>query len=214
MSDWSTLRFVILLIVFLTLGGQQNHPIRPHKSLQMSKHLVTVSKFLSKHLRHEPEVLGLAFEPGGWVVIEHLLAGAAKIGFPISRDELEQVVAESEKRRFSFDESRTRIRANQGHSIEVDLQLREVEPPEHLFHGTVAKFLDAILAEGLKKIGRHDVHLSKDVETATKVGQRRGKPVILEIDSGRMAAGGFKFRVSENGVWLTDNVPPQFIRIL
>lgn len=178
----------------------------------MPRRLITISKYLSKHLRHEPEALGLTLEPGGWVAVEDLLAGTAKVGFPINRKELEQIVAESDKRRFSFDETGTKIRANQGHSTEVDLQLQEVEPPEQLFHGTVEKFLDAILAEGLKKMDRHDVHLSNDIQTATKVGQRRGRPVILLIDSGRMAADGFKFRLSENGVWLTDHVPPQYIR--
>lgn len=177
----------------------------------MTKRLITVSKFLSKHLRHEPDDLGLTLEPGGWVLVEDLLAGAATIGFPISREELEQVVAENDKKRFSLDETGTKIRANQGHSTEVDLQLKEVDPPEQLFHGTVEKFLDAILAEGLKTMDRHDVHLSKDIQTATKVGQRRGRPVILVIESGRMAADGFTFRLSENGVWLTDHVPPQYI---
>jgi putative RNA 2'-phosphotransferase len=179
----------------------------------MSKSLVTVSKFLSKYLRHEPEALGLTLEPGGWVLVEELLSGAAKNDFPISREELERVVAESDKKRFSFDEAGTRIRANQGHSTDVDLQLKEVEPPEQLFHGTVERFLDAILAEGLKKMDRHDVHLSKDVQTASKVGERRGKPIILVIDSAKMATDGFKFRLSENGVWLTDHVPSQYLRL-
>lgn len=179
----------------------------------MSKRHVTVSKFLSKYLRHEPEVLGLSLESGGWVAVDDLLAGATRIGFSISREELAQVVAENDKRRFSFDQSGTKIRANQGHSTEVDLHLKEVDPPEQLFHGTVANVLDAILAEGLKKMNRHDVHLSKDMETAMKVGERRGKPVVLVIDSTRMAANGFTFRLSENGVWLTDHVPPQYIRL-
>lgn len=178
-----------------------------------NKRQITVSKFMSKYLRHEPEALGLTLEPGGWVAIEDLLTGAARIGFPITREELNQVVADSDKQRFAFDESGAKIRANQGHSTEVDLQLKEAAPPEQLFHGTVGKFLDAILAEGLKKMDRHDVHLSKDVQTATKVGERRGKPVILVIDSARMAADGFKFRLSENGVWLTDHVPPQYLRL-
>ena len=179
----------------------------------MTKRLVTVSKFLSKHLRHEPEKLGLTLAPGGWVSVADLLAGVAQAGFPIDREELERVVAENDKRRFAFDESGQRIRANQGHSTEVDLQLAEAEPPERLFHGTVARFLDAILAEGLKKMNRHDVHLSQDKHTAAIVGQRRGKPVILEIDSAKMAADGFKFRLSENGVWLTERVPPDYIRL-
>lgn len=180
----------------------------------MNKRLVTVSKFLSKHLRHEPETLGLVLEPGGWVSVEELLVGASRIGFSIGIDELKQVVAESDKQRFAFDATGSKIRANQGHSTEVDLQLIETEPPERLYHGTVAKFVEAILAEGLRKMNRHDVHLSKDVQTATKVGQRRGKPVILVIESAKMAADGYKFRMSANGVWLTDHVPPQYIRLL
>lgn len=181
--------------------------------MTMNKHLITVSKFLSKHLRHEPEGLGLTLEPGGWVRVEDLLVGAAKAGFAITRAELDAVVADNDKRRFSFDESGLKIRANQGHSTEVDLQLTEVEPPPQLFHGTVQRFVDAILVEGLKKMDRHDVHLSKDVQTATIVGSRRGKPVILLIDSRQMAADGFKFRVSDNGVWLTDHVPAKYIRL-
>lgn len=180
----------------------------------MSKRLVTISKFLSKYLRHEPEALGLTLESGGWVRVDDLLAGAKKIGFSVSQEELVQVVADNDKKRFSFDQSGTKIRANQGHSTEVDLQLKEVAPPEQLFHGTVERFLDAILVEGLKKMDRHDVHLSKDIQTATKVGERRGKPVILVIDSAKMAADGFTFRLSENGVWLTDHVPPQYIRLV
>lgn len=180
----------------------------------MNKRLVTVSKFLSKYLRHEPEALGLVLEPGGWVSVEELLAGASRIGFSITADELNQVVAENDKQRFSFDESGFKIRANQGHSTEVDLQLEEVAPPERLYHGTVAKFVDAIRSQGLKKMNRHEVHLSKDVETATKVGQRRGKPVILVIEAGKMAADGYKFHRSANGVWLTEHVPPQYMRLL
>jgi putative RNA 2'-phosphotransferase len=180
----------------------------------MSKRLITVSKFLSKHLRHEPDALGLMLEPGGWVSVEDLLTGASRIGFAITIDELRQVVAENDKRRFSFDETGLNIRANQGHSTEVDLQLKEVDPPERLYHGTVARFFDAIRIGGLKRINRHDVHLSKDVQTASKVGQRRGKPVILVIESARMAADGYRFRLSANGVWLTDHVPPRYIRLL
>jgi putative RNA 2'-phosphotransferase len=179
----------------------------------MNKRLVTVSKFLSKYLRHEPEALGLTLGPGGWVAVDDLLAGAARSGFQISREELLEVVADSDKQRFALDETKTRIRANQGHSTEVDLQLAEVEPPAELFHGTVGKFLDAILSEGLKKMDRHDVHLSKDLETATKVGQRRGVPVLLVIDAARMAADGYKFRLADNGVWLTDHVPAKYLRV-
>jgi putative RNA 2'-phosphotransferase len=178
----------------------------------MSKRLVTVSKFMSKYLRHEPEALGLTLEAGGWVLVDDLLAGAAKLDFPISREELAQVVAESDKARFAYDETGTKIRANQGHSAEVDLELPDVAPPELLYHGTAGQFLEAILAEGLKKMARHDVHLTQDLQTASRVGERRGKPVVLVIDAARMAADGFTFRVTANGVWLTDHVPPRYIR--
>jgi len=180
----------------------------------MNRRLVTISKFLSKHLRHEPQALGLVFETGGWVAVSDFLAGAAKNGFPISAEELLQVVAENDKQRFAFDASGKKIRANQGHSTAVDLQLKPAQPPPTLFHGTIAKFLGAILRDGLNKMARHDVHLSKDAQTASKVGQRRGKPIILLIDSAQMAADGFIFRLSDNGVWLTDHVPPQYIRVL
>jgi putative RNA 2'-phosphotransferase len=180
----------------------------------MSKRIVTISKFMSKYLRHEPEALGLNLEPGGWVLIDDLLEGAEKQGFPITKAELLQVVADNDKQLFALDDTETKIRADQGHSTSVDLQLNELEPPPHLYHGTVSKFLDAILVEGLKKMSRHDVHLSKDVQTATKVGERRGKPIILVIDSAKMAADGYKFRLSENGVWLTDHVPPRYVRLM
>jgi putative RNA 2'-phosphotransferase len=180
----------------------------------MTKRLITISKFLSKYLRHEPEALGLTLEPGGWVLVDDLLVGADRQGFPITKEELAQVIADNDKQRFALDDTETKIRANQGHSTEVDLQLKETEPPPELFHGTVSKFLDAIMADGLKKMDRHDVHLSKDVQTATKVGQRRGKPIILAIDSAKMSAEGYRFRLSENGVWLTDQVPAKYIRVV
>jgi putative RNA 2'-phosphotransferase len=179
----------------------------------MNQRLVTVSKFLSKYLRHEPEALGLTLEPGGWVPIEDVLSGAQRLRFPITDAELRQVVAENDKQRFSLDDTGRKIRANQGHSTSVDLQLTAVKPPKQLFHGTVIKFLGSILWQGLMKMNRHDVHLSKDIETAMKVGQRRGKPVVLIIDSESMSADGFQFRVSENGVWLTDHVPPRYIQL-
>ncbi len=178
----------------------------------MSKRRITISKFMSKYLRHEPDALGLTLEAGGWVLIDDLLKGAASIGFHFSREELFQVVIESDKQRFSIDDSETKIRANQGHSTSVDLQLQPAVPPRQLYHGTVEAFLDAIWAEGLKKMNRHHVHLSPDMETANKVGMRRGKPVILVIDSARMSEDGFVFYLSANGVWLTDHVPAGYLR--
>jgi putative RNA 2'-phosphotransferase len=183
----------------------------PQKEKAMDRRLVTVSKFLAKHLRHAPEALGLTLQPGGWVSVDDLLAASVRAGFAISYDELIECVETNDKKRFSFDDSGDLIRANQGHSAEVDLQLEEKEPPDVLYHGTVERFLASIMVEGLKKGQRHHVHLSKDIETARKVGARRGKPVILQVDAGRMHGQGFKFFLSVNGVWLTDSVPAVFL---
>ncbi len=177
----------------------------------MDKRLITVSKYLSKHLRHAPQELGLTFQPGGWVPVDDLLTAANKNGFPISYDELVDCVETNDKQRFAFDETGDLIRANQGHSVEVDLQLEEREPPETLYHGTVERFLSSILKEGLARGKRHHVHLSKDVETARKVGARRGKPVILKVDARQMHREGHKFYLSANGVWLTHAVPPGYL---
>jgi putative RNA 2'-phosphotransferase len=173
--------------------------------------MVTISKFLSRHLRHAPDALGLTLQPGGWVSVDDLLAGCARSGFALSYDELIECVETSDKKRFSFDDAGDRIRANQGHSVEVDLQLEARAPPDILFHGTVERFLTSILAEGLRKGKRHHVHLSRDVETAHRVGARRGKPVILQVDARRMHREGFWFFLSVNGVWLTDAAPAAFL---
>jgi putative RNA 2'-phosphotransferase len=177
----------------------------------MERRLVTVSKFLAKHLRHAPDALGLTLQSGGWVSVDALLAASTRAGFAISYDELIECVETNDKKRFSFDDTGDLIRANQGHSVEVDLQLEAKQPPEVLYHGTVERFLASILAEGLKKGKRHHVHLSRDEETARKVGARRGKPILLKVDAGRMHAEGFTFFVSVNGVWLTDAVPSRFL---
>lgn len=176
------------------------------------KQLVRVSKFLSRHLRHEPEGLGLTLEPGGWVPVDALLAGCARKGMRISRAELNEVVAGNSKQRFSFDPSGTRIRANQGHSVEVDLQLEPVEPPARLYHGTGHRSADTLEGEGIRKMARHHVHLSRDVETARQVGSRHGRPVIFEIDAARMRQVGYLFYCSANGVWLVDEVPAEFLK--
>ena len=177
----------------------------------MERRLVTVSKFLAKHLRHAPEALGLTLEPGGWVSVDELLAASMRNGFPISYDELLACVETNDKQRYSFDDTGDRIRANQGHSVAVDLQLEQKPPPVMLFHGTVERFLASILADGLQKGKRHHVHLSADVETARKVGARRGPPVVLQVDAGQMHDDGFAFFLSSNGVWLTETVPPRFL---
>jgi putative RNA 2'-phosphotransferase len=177
----------------------------------MSDRIVTISKFLAKHLRHDPQSLGLTLQPGGWVDIYDLIDGAKKKYVYLTRDLIEEVVAKNDKKRFSLDDF-DRIRANQGHSVEVDLQLTPTMPPDLLYHGTIEKYIPAITAEGLKKMKRHHVHLSKDHATAIRVGSRRGKPIILKIDAKQMAADGLEFFVSENGVWLTDHVPPRYIQ--
>jgi putative RNA 2'-phosphotransferase len=171
---------------------------------------VKVSKYLSKHLRHQPERIGLTLDEAGWVEIDALIAAAAAHGFHFTREELDHVVAANDKQRFAVDGSR--IRASQGHSVEVDLGLPPATPPAHLYHGTVARHLDAIRAEGLRPMNRHDVHLSPDRETATRVGARRGRPVILSVDAGTMHRDGHVFHISANGVWLTQRVPPRYLR--
>ncbi|MFJ4619654.1 RNA 2'-phosphotransferase [Streptomyces sp. NPDC088812] len=174
------------------------------------RRVVKVSKYLSKHLRHQPERIGLRLDDGGWVEIETLIAAAAAHGFPITRDELDHVVAANDKKRFAVEG--TRIRASQGHSIEVDLGLPPATPPPDLYHGTTDRCLEAIRAEGLRPMNRHDVHLSPDRETATRVGARRGRPVVLSVDAGAMHHDGYVFHVSANGVWLTKAVPPRYLR--
>jgi len=176
--------------------------------------LVKISKYLSKHLRHTPERLGLTLAVGGWVSVEALLSACAAHQFPFTLTELEAVVAASDKQRFSFDETKTRIRANQGHSVAVDLQLEPQTPPAVLYHGTGEKSVPAILRSGLLKMSRHHVHLSRELETARKVGMRHGRPVILAIDTVAMQQAGFTFYCSDNGVWLVDEVPSQYLEVL
>lgn len=178
----------------------------------MNKSNSTKSKFLSLVLRHRPDLIGLTLDSEGWTSIEDLLARAAQHGTPISRIELDDIVATSDKKRFAISDDGLRIRANQGHSIDVDLKLAPLTPPDLLYHGTVDKFIDSIRCKGLIKGQRHHVHLSADLATAELVGQRRGKPVILTVLAGEMAKTGMAFFRSENGVWLTDHVPPAYIR--
>lgn len=172
---------------------------------------VKVSKYLSKHLRHQPERIGLALDEAGWVEIDTLIAAAAAHGFRFTREELDHVVATNDKRRFAIEG--TRIRASQGHTIDVDLALPAATPPPFLYHGTVARNLDAIRAEGLRPMNRHDVHLSPDRETATRVGARRGRPIVLSVDAAAMHRDGHVFHVSANGVWLTKSVPPRYVGV-
>jgi putative RNA 2'-phosphotransferase len=175
--------------------------------------MVKISKFLSRHLRHAPADLGLRLAPGGWVEVDALLAGCANAGLPLTRAELDEVVAGSDKHRFAFDETGDRIRANQGHSVEVDLQLEPATPPDVLYHGTSADAVADILQSGLQRMSRHHVHLSTSTPTATKVGARHGKPVVLLVDAAAMHRDGMTFYCSANGVWLVEEVPPQYLRL-
>ncbi len=172
-----------------------------------------VSKFLSLVLRHSPETIGLNLDENGWADIEELIVKCnnKETQNQMTAELLNYVVENNDKKRFAFNEDKTKIRASQGHSISVELNLEEAEPSEFLFHGTVEKFLESIQKEGLQKMDRQHVHLSKDKETATKVGNRRGIPQILTIKSGEMHKDGFKFYLSENNVWLTDEVPAKYI---
>lgn len=173
-----------------------------------------ISKLLSLVLRHRPEVLNIELDQNGWTNVDTLISKVKTRAADFDFERLEAIVSTNDKQRFAFNEDLTKIRANQGHSVQVDVELKPQSPPEFLYHGTVDKFLDGIRAEGLKKGSRLHVHLSKDLETATKVGSRRGKPVILTVRSGEMAAAGHAFYLSENGVWLCDAVPVQFIERL
>lgn len=172
-----------------------------------------ISKILSLVLRHKPEVLGIILDENGWVSVETLIeALASKRGIYIDLMVLNDVVENNDKKRFSFNHDKDKIRANQGHSIKVDLELNEVVPPEFLYHGTVEKFLDSIKEKGLLKMDRNHVHLSDNINTASSVGKRRGSPIILRIDSGDMHKDGHKFYISENGVWLTEKVGTEYIQ--
>ncbi len=174
--------------------------------------LVKISKYLAKHLRHDPEGLGLTLAPGGWVGVDELLTACARRRFEVSRADLDEVVSENSKQRFSFDATGTLIRANQGHSVDVDLQLEPTAPPPILYHGTGHQTAPIILREGLNKRQRHHVHLSADTETARAVGARHGRPVIFTVLAAQMADAGYVFYRSDNDVWLTDHVPPEFLR--
>lgn len=176
--------------------------------------LVKISKYLSKHLRHDPERIGLKLAPGGWVSVDELLAACKNHSFPINPAELKEVVANNDKKRFSFDATGTLIRANQGHSVEIDLQLEAVVPPDVLYHGAGHGAVEAILREGLRKMSRHHVHLSTDIITAKKVGTRHGRPIVFTVDAAAMHEEGYTFYCSDNGVWLVDNVPPNYLQQL
>ena len=175
--------------------------------------MVKISKFLSLVLRHKPAVAGVILSEGGWVPVDDLLRGCAASGLVISRDELGEVVAQNSKQRFAFNASGTLIRANQGHSVPVDLTLPASEPPPVLYHGTSTRVADIIRREGLSRMARHHVHLSADPEVARVVGARHGKPVIFCVDARAMHQAGHLFYLSDNGVWLVESVPPEYLSL-
>jgi putative RNA 2'-phosphotransferase len=176
--------------------------------------LTALSKFLSLVLRHEPQAIGLVLDDAGWVSTHELLRCLAAANRPTTVELLQQVVATSDKQRFAFSDDGSLIRANQGHSIPVDLGLAAVAPPDLLYHGTANRFLDSIQQDGLTRRARHHVHLTVNPDTAGAVGQRYGQLVMLSIDAKRMQADGHLFYCTENGVWLTDTVPPAYLTVL
>lgn len=173
--------------------------------------IVATSKLLSYVLRHRPDSIGLALDARGWAAVDDVLVCLKASGHAVDRALLERVVAQNDKQRFAFSEDGTRIRASQGHSIAVDLGLAPEAPPDLLYHGTASRFLKSIWSAGLRASGRHHVHLSKDVDTARRVGARHGFPVVLRIDAQRMHADGMVFYRSDNGVWLTEAVLPRYL---
>jgi len=177
------------------------------------KQLNKTSKFLSFVLRHKPEAIGLTLDSQGWASISELIEKSAS-EITLTNSLIKQVVTTNEKQRFSLSEDKQRIRANQGHSVKIDLNLTPKEPPTALYHGTATRFLCSIMKEGLQPGERHHVHLSTDIKTATSVGQRYGKPIVLRVASGKMYLKGYEFFLSENGVWLTELVKPQFISVI
>ena len=173
----------------------------------------STGKFISLILRHKPEVIGITLDKHGWADIHALIDGVNATGrYHLTQETLEEIVHTDEKQRYAFNEDHTRIRANQGHSISVDVELEQRTPPSVLYHGTGEKYADAIGREGLIPKSRLYVHLSTDTETARKVGSRHGKPVIYTIDCRKMTEDGYRFYLSANGIWLTKAVPPQYLR--
>lgn len=178
----------------------------------MEQKLIKAGKFISLILRHQPEAVGITLDEHGWADVNALINGINQTGrYRLDRAMLEEIVRDNNKQRYSFSEDGTKIRANQGHSVPVDVELPEAAPPEVLYHGTAERFAEAIRAEGLKPMGRLYVHLSKDKETALSVGKRHGKPHIFIVKAGEMARQGHTFWLSANGVWLAKAVPAEFL---
>lgn len=178
------------------------------------KETIRLSKFLSLVLRHQPGVIGLHLDESGWASVEELLQNIKTKGIDLDRTALEHVVATNNKKRFALSEDGTKIRASQGHSVNVDLDYERSAPPLVLYHGTAQKNVQSILKEGVQKRSRQHVHLSKDKETAINVGSRHGKPVVFEVNAGHMHNDGYAFYLSANGVWLTEEVPTVYLKLL
>ena len=175
--------------------------------------VVKISKFLSLVLRHKPQKIGIELDENGWVDVDVLLIQMNKKGQNIDFETLKFVVETNNKKRFAFNEDQTKIRASQGHSLKIDLGYKPQAPPEILFHGTAGRFIDSIMRTGLEKRNRHHVHLSLNKETATNVGGRHGRVVVLEVMTRKMYDDGYDFFVSENDVWLIDNVPVKYLHL-
>lgn len=178
--------------------------------MEQSNSDIKLGRFLSLVLRHDPSAAGISLDGHGWADVKELLAGVSRTGRKIDMDTLERIVRENNKQRYSFNEDHTRIRANQGHSLSVDVELREEIPPQYLYHGTATRFFPAIQREGIRKMSRQYVHLSGDFETAMAVGKRHGIPMVVTINAAAMARDGVGFYRSENGVWLCEHVEPKY----
>lgn len=176
------------------------------------KQLTHISKFLSLVLRHQPETIGIQLDQNGWTDVKELIEKANDNGINLDRDTLNHIVATNSKKRFAFNETHDKIRASQGHSIDIELGYESQKPPEILYHGTSEKSVQSIIDKGLEKQSRQHVHLSSDIETAIKVGQRHGKPFVFKVLAEQMYTDNFQFFISYNGVWLTENVPAKYLK--
>ena len=176
--------------------------------------LTNLSKYMSLILRHKPEAIGISLDEHGWASVNDLICGIEKNNPGFNMDILEQIVRTDSKQRYSFNDDKSLIRANQGHSVNVDVELKEKEPPEYLYHGTGEKYVKSINQDGLIPKSRLYVHLSKDIKTAENVGKRHGKEVVYRINSGQMYRDGYKFYLSENGVWLIKEVPVKYLEMV
>lgn len=176
------------------------------------KQLTRISKFLSLVLRHQPEIISIQLDQNGWTDVNELIEKANNHGIKLDRETLNHIVATNSKKRFAFNDTFDKIRANQGHSVDIELGYTNQKPPEVLFHGTAEKFAQSILETGIEKRSRQHVHLSSDLETAMKVGQRHGKPFVFKVLAEQMYNDNFQFFISDNGVWLTDYVPTKYLK--